>query len=155
MQLMVDAGQAENNKCEGFHVSEPLVVLTKLSVHDEFLNYILTEAKVERMEAKSKLNFFCQLLMKFRGALASDDNLDQLTLTAVFNMLWSISFHDEYIDELKSDSKFLITVKSLANDDGEAWVEQYVPAHMSSIPKAANGILWNLDEDNPGMTNLD
>ncbi len=155
MQLVIDAGQSDTNKCGGFHVSEPIVVLTKLCVHDEILDYILNEAQVQNMRAKSKIQFFCQLLMKFRGALASENESDQLTLTALFNMIWSISFHDKYIEELKSDSKFLITLKSLANDDGEAWVDQYVPRHMSSIPKAANGILWNLDEDNPGMTNLD
>ncbi|CAF5168152.1 unnamed protein product, partial [Rotaria magnacalcarata] len=93
--------------------------------------------------------FFCELLFKFRGALASDNELDQLSLTALFNIIWSISFHTEYIEELKSNSKFLITVKSLANDDGEDWVDQYVPKNMASIPKAANGILWNLDENNP------
>ena len=154
LQLLVDAGQAENDKCGEFHVSEPLVVLTKLCVHDEILFYVLNESSVKNMQAKSKVEFFCQLLTKFRGALASDNDLDQLSLTALFNMIWSISFHDQYIEELKSDSKFLVTLKSLANDDGEAWVEQYVPKHMSSISKAANGILWNLDENNPGTEYL-
>ncbi|CAF1516103.1 unnamed protein product, partial [Rotaria sordida] len=90
--------------------------------------------------------------MQFRGALANDDELDQLTLTALMNIIWSISFHDDYVDELKSNAKFLITIKSLVNDDGEAWVEQYVPKHMSSVKKAATGILWNLDENNPART---
>ena len=151
MQLAIDAGQSHNNKYGGFHVSEPIVVLTKLFVHDEILHYVLNDSFVINMQAKSKIQFFCQLLMKFRGALASENDLDQLTLTALFNIVWSISFQDKYIEELKSDPKFLITLKSLANDDGEALVEQYVPKHMSSIKKAAMGILWNLDEDNPGM----
>jgi hypothetical protein len=155
MQLAVDAGQSENNKATdgGFHVSEPIVVLTKLCVHDEILKYVLHDSSVQRMQTKTRMGFFCQLLMKFRGALASENDLDQLTLTAVFNILWSISFHDEYFDELKSNSKFLLTVKSLAVDDGATAVDQYVPNHMSSIPKAANGILWNLDENNPGIKN--
>ncbi|CAF5092488.1 unnamed protein product, partial [Rotaria socialis] len=80
------------------------------------------------------------LLFKFRGALASDNDLDQLSLTALFNIIWSISFHTEYIEELKANSKFLMTVKSLANDDGEDLVDQYVPKNMASISKAANGI---------------
>ena len=103
------------------------------------------------MKTKTKIEFFCQLLINFRGALAGENDLDQLTLTALLNIIWSISFHDQYIEQLKSDSKFLMTVKNLANDDGEAWVEQYVPNHMSSISKAAGGILRHLDEDNPGM----
>jgi hypothetical protein len=153
MQLAIDAGQAANNKCGGFHVSEAILVLTKLCVHDEILKYVLHDSSVQRMQTPTRMGFFCQLLMKFRGALASENDLDQLTLTAVFNILWSISFHDEYFDELKSNSKFLLTVKSLAVDDGATAVDQYVPNHMSSIPKAANGILWNLDENNPGIKN--
>ncbi|CAF2114923.1 unnamed protein product [Rotaria magnacalcarata] len=149
MQAAVDCGQSVNNKSNGFHVSEPIVVLTKLCIHDDILKYVLTESSVENLKAKSRLQFFCELLFKFRGALASDNELDQLSLTALFNIIWSISFHTEYIEELKSNSKFLITVKSLANDDGEDWVDQYVPKNMASIPKAANGILWNLDENNP------
>ncbi|UJR37659.1 hypothetical protein I4U23_030355 [Adineta vaga] len=149
MQCAVDAGQALNNKSGGFHVSEPVVVLTKLCVHDEILKYVLNESNVQRMEAKTKVEFFCQLLIKFRAAVATEEELDQLTLIALFNILWSISFHDEYVDELKSNFKFLLTVKSLAADDAAGSVDQYVPNHMSSIPKAAQGILWNLDEDNP------
>jgi hypothetical protein len=151
MQLAIDAGQSGNNKYGGFHASEPIVVLTKLCVHDEILHYVLNESPVKNMKTKTKIEFFCQLLIKFRGALASENDLDQLTLTALLNIIWSISFHDQYLEQLKSDSKFLMTVKSLANDDGEAWVEQYVANHMSSISKAASGILWNLDENNPGM----
>lgn len=153
MQVAIDCGQSPNNKCHGFHLSEPILVLTKLCVHDVILKYVLSESSVNNMKSKSRLQFFCDLLMKFRGALATDDDLDQLLLTALFNILWSISFHDEYVEELKSNPKFLITVKSLANDDGQAWVDQYVPKRMSSIPKAANGILWNIDEDNPGINN--
>ncbi|CAF3764478.1 unnamed protein product [Adineta steineri] len=151
MQLAVDAGQSVNYKYGGFHVSEPILVLTKLCVHDEILKYVLNESNVKGMEAKTKIEFFCKLLTKFRGALASDDDLDQLTLIALFNILWSISFHDEYIDELKSYPKFLITVKSLVIDDGANTVEQYIPRPLSSLTKAANGVLWNLDENNPGI----
>ena len=151
MQLAVDAGQSPRDREHGFHVSEPVVVLTKLCVHDEILKYIMNESTVKGMEAKSKVDFFCQLLIKFRGSLASDDDTDQLTLVALFNIVWSISFHAEYVDELRFDTKFLVTVKSLAVDEGEGLVEQYVPNHMSPIVKAASGILWNLDEDNPGM----
>ncbi|CAF3955055.1 unnamed protein product [Rotaria sp. Silwood2] len=152
MQLVVDGGQSVDNRCNGFHVSEPIVILTKLCVHDKILKYVLNESSVINMKAKSRIDCFCELLLKFRGALASENDLDQLSLTALFNILWSISFHDEYIEELKSNSKLLITIKSLANDHGEAWVDQYVSKHMSSVSKAASGILWNLDENNPART---
>ncbi|CAF3665840.1 unnamed protein product [Rotaria sp. Silwood1] len=154
MQLVIDGEQSIDYRCQGFHISEPIVVLTKLFVHDKILKYVLNESSIKNMTTKSRLNVFCQLLMKFRGALASKNDLDQLLLTALFNIIWSISFHNEYIKELKSNSKFLITVKSLANDDGKDWIDQYVPKHMSSIPKAANGILWNLDENNPARTTI-
>ncbi|CAF3460845.1 unnamed protein product [Rotaria sp. Silwood1] len=152
MELIIDGGQSVDNRCKGFHVSEPIVVLTKLCVHDKILQYVLNESSIKNLKAKSRIDFFCELLIKFRGALASENDLDQLSLTALFNILWSVSFHDEYVEELKSNSKFLITVKSLANDHGEAWVDQYVPKHMSCVSKAANGVLWNLDENNPARS---
>ncbi|CAF3723269.1 unnamed protein product [Rotaria sp. Silwood1] len=150
MQMTVNTAQKKNHKYGDFDISEPLVVFIKLFIHDDILHYCIKESQVKNMKVSSKIVFFCDLVMQFRGALAKDDELDQLTLTALMNIIWSISFHDEYIDELKSNAKFLITIKSLANDDGEAWVEQYVPKHMSSVKKAAAGILWNLDENNPG-----
>ena len=153
MQLAINAGQEESSKHGGFHVSEPVVVLTKLCVHDEILNYVLNESSVRNRQAKSNVEFFCEMVIKFRGAIAGDDDLDQLTLIALLNIVWSISFHDQYQNQLKSNTKLLMTIKSLANDDGEARIEQYVPHHMSSVPKAASGILWNLDEDNPGKEN--
>ena len=152
MQLAVNAGQSPRDRQGGFHVSEPIVVLTKMCVHDEILKYIMNESQVKGMQAKSKVEFFCQLMMKFRGALASDNDTDQLTLVALFNIVWSISFHAEYADMLRADSKLIMTVKSFAVDECEDMVEQYVPIHMSSIVQAASGILWNLGEDNPGTT---
>ncbi|CAF0916010.1 unnamed protein product [Didymodactylos carnosus] len=153
LQTAMDASQTKNFKSGGFHISEPIIVLTKLSVHDEILKYILNEARVNKPSSiTSVVQFFCEVLMRFRGALANDDEYEQITLTAVFNIVWSISFHDEYVDELKSNSKFMLTLKSLINDDGEALVDQYVPQHMSSVKKAGNGILWNLDENNPART---
>lgn len=151
MGLVVDAGQSNAKMSGGFDISEPLVVLTKLCLNDEILDYIVKECSIKTMQAKSIIDFFCGLLLKFRGSLITDNNLDQLTLIALFNMMWSISFHDEYIDELKSNLKFITTVKTLAIDEGTAKIERYVPRYMLSISKAANGILWNLDEDNPGI----
>ncbi|CAF1484609.1 unnamed protein product [Didymodactylos carnosus] len=148
LQTAIDASLTRNFKANGFHISEPIVVLTKLCVHDDILHYVLNEAKVTKPQT-SVIQFFSDTLISFRGALANDDETDQLTCCALFNIVWSISFHDQYVEELKSNTKFLLTVKSLANDDGGSLVDQYVPKHMSSVKKAANGILWNLDENNP------
>ncbi|CAF1382784.1 unnamed protein product [Rotaria sp. Silwood1] len=150
MQLTINTARKKNHKYGDFDISEPLVVFTKLFVHDEIIHYCIKESEVKDMKASSKIAFFCDLMMQFRGALANDDELDQRTLTALMNIIWSISFHHDYVDELKSNAKFLITVKSLANDDGEGWIEKYVPKHMSSVKKAAARILWNLDESSPG-----
>lgn len=154
LQLTVNTAQKKNHKYGDFDISEPLVVLTKFFVHDDILHYVVKDCQVKNMKTPSKIAFFCDLVLQFRGALANDDEIDQLTLTALMNIIWSISFHEKYVDELKSNAKFLMTIKSLANDDGEAWVEQYVPKHMSSVKKAAASILWNLDENNPGKENF-
>lgn len=150
MQLTINTARKKNHKYGDFDISEPLVVLMKLFVHDDIVNYVLKHCQVTYMKSSSKVTFFCDLVLQFRGALVNDNELDQLTLTALMNIIWSISFHDDYIEELKSNAKFLITVKSLANNDGEDWIEQYVPKHMSSVKKAASRILWNLGQSNPG-----
>lgn len=87
MQLVINGAESADGSAQSFHVSEPIVVLTKLFVHDEILNYVLNESKVSNMKEKSRVNVFCGLLKKYRGASTSTNDLDQLTLTALFNII--------------------------------------------------------------------
>ncbi|CAF4453055.1 unnamed protein product [Rotaria sp. Silwood2] len=147
LQSTINASTMDNFCYADFHISRPIVVLTKLFVQDEIIKYVFDEAPVKNFPLSSKVAFFANLLIRFRGALTMDeDEANALTLTALFNILWSISFHDEYLSELQTNRQFLLTVKTFAYDSSEIRSEKYVFSNMSPICKAANGILLNLGE---------
>ncbi|CAF3647141.1 unnamed protein product [Rotaria sp. Silwood1] len=148
LQSTINASTMNDFCYAKFHISRPIVVLTKLFVQDEIIKYVLDEAPVKNFPLSSKVEFFANLLIRFRGALTIDeDEAKALTLTALFNILWSISFHEEYLSELQTNRQFLLTVKTFAYDTSENGSERYVFANMSPIFKAANGILLNLGEN--------
>jgi hypothetical protein len=126
-------------------------VFTKLFVDDHSLEYVLNHAETDpQLTISSTIALFFDLLIEFRDAFAVDYQLKQFTCTALLNILWSISFQDQYKAKLKQRNDLLKTIKSLAMDDGEKVVDQYVPRSMESIEKAANGILHNLNEISDG-----
>lgn len=152
MQATINATATDDCYYAGFHISRPIVVLTKLFVQDEIIKYVLDEAPVKNLSSPSKVEFFVNLLIRFRGAWTTNEDEDNaLALTALFNILWSISFHDEYLSEIQSNRQFLLTVKTFACNTSEVRTERYVFSHMSPIPKAANAILLNLGENLSGM----
>ncbi|CAF1036107.1 unnamed protein product [Rotaria sp. Silwood1] len=152
LQITIQAAEAENHRGEyAFHVSEPLAVLTKLFVDDHSLEYVLSHAETEpQLDVTSTINLFVDLFMKFRGAFVQKNQLEQFTCTALLNILWSISFQDRYKTKLAQNKNFLKTIHSLAMDNGEETIDEYVPRSMESMPKAANGILYNLKEISDG-----
>jgi len=122
-------------------------VFTKLFVDDQSVEYVLSHAETEpQLTVSSTITLFVKLLMKFRGAFADTNQLEQFTCTALLNILWSISFQDRYKTKLQQNKDLLKTIKSLAMDNGQTVVDQYIPRSMESMGKAANGILYNLNE---------
>ncbi|CAF4606046.1 unnamed protein product, partial [Didymodactylos carnosus] len=121
-------------------------VLTRLFVNDEIVDYVLSQD----LGTKSNVvEFFCQLLIKFYNLTRDSNNKsDQLTLLSLCNLLWSISFQVKYKDELKNNSVFMTIIKLLTNDNIDLTKHEYMPRHLSSIRKATEGLLWNL-EDKP------
>ena len=102
LQAVINASLVDDFCYADFHLSRPIVVLTKLFVQDEILKYVLNEASVKNLPVSSKVLFFATLLVRFRGASTTDeDENNLLTLAALFNILWSISFHHEYRLELQ------------------------------------------------------
>jgi hypothetical protein len=135
----------------GFHVSEPLAVFTKLFVDDHSLEYVLSHAETEpQLTVSSTIALFVKLLIEFRGAYADKLQLEQFTCMALLNIFWSISFQQRYKTKLQQNKDLLKTIKSLAMDNGETVVDQYIPGSMESMTKAANGILYNLNEGSDG-----
>jgi hypothetical protein len=145
LQITINASTAERYRYNGFHVSEPLAVLVKLFVDDATFDYVMNQAETNPpSNPTSTIQLFSDLLIRFRAALTEKNRLDQFTFIALFNILWSISFHEIYHEILKKNTELIDTIKNVAKHDGQIIVEQYVPRSMQNVKKAADGILFNL-----------
>ncbi|CAF4364153.1 unnamed protein product [Rotaria sp. Silwood2] len=157
LQIIIDAAKSENYRdqdTKGFHVSEPLAVFTKLFTDDHSLKYVLNDAETNpRLDVSSKINLFVDLFMKFRDAFEEKNQLEQFTCIALLNILWSISFQDQYETILQKNQNFLKAIRNLASNYNENVVDHYAPRSMESVKKAANGILDNLYEIRDSKTN--
>lgn len=145
LQITINASSAERYRFNGFHVSESLAVLVKLFVDDATFDYVMNQAETDPpSNPTSIINLFSDLLIRFHVVLTDKNHLDQFTFIALFNILWSISFHEIYHLVLKQNTELLDIIKNVAKNDCQIIIEQYVPRSMQSVKKAADGILFNL-----------
>ncbi|CAF1030998.1 unnamed protein product [Rotaria sordida] len=158
LQLVMNAAKNDRYRCDGFHVSEPLAVMVKMFVVDErTLDYVLCHAETEpSSDMFSTIQLFVSLLFDFSQALKGTNRLEQFTLIAIFNILWSISFQPNYAPELIKNQKLIETIKNFIDENYEEKIlEQYKPRSMEGIKEAAHGILHNLKIDNQSETAID
>ncbi|CAF0859712.1 unnamed protein product [Adineta steineri] len=155
LQLIMDASKTDRYRSDGLHVSEPLCILVKMFVVEErSLDYILYHAETEPpSDISSTIDLFVTIFIDFSHALKSTDRLEQFTLIAVLNILWSISFQYNYQQELIKNEKFLDKLKIfIENNDLENMIEQYKPRSMEGIHQATQGILHNLNLNDNEIT---
>ena len=157
LQLVIDAAKGDRYRFNGTHVSEPLAVLVKIFVVEErTLDYVLSHAETEPpSDASSTIQLFISLFTVFSNALKGNNRLEQFTLIALLNILWSISFQSNSAQELTKNEAFLTKVKCFAEENNERDIlEQYKPRSMEGIQQAAHGILHNLNLDEIKRTDL-
>ena len=148
LQIVVDASkQSQYRLDEGWHISEPLIVLVKLICYERTLDYILQHAQVE-LETSSTSEFFIKILLKFHKKVSADDPLKLSTCTALCNILWSISLRPQYKQELQENEEFKILIEKIATEEVVTGSTQYVPKYIENIQKAADGILCNIKNTN-------
>lgn len=148
LQKVFRASQSSEWKDEGFHISEPLVVLVKLFNDDRALDYILQHAQVPELEKESTIEFFVKLLLKFERTVSTEkDPLKHLTCIALVNILWSVSFQEQYRSELNENKELMMLLEkfSAGNNSLTSDVE-YVPTYLENIQTAAKGIILNVTE---------
>jgi hypothetical protein len=151
LQLVINAAKGDRYRRDGFHVSEPLGILVKMFVVEErTLDYVLCHAETEPpSDMVSTIQLFISLFFIFSDALKRTDRLEQFTLIAISNILWSISFQQNYAQELIQNKEFIEKIQTFTEDNNEQEIlEQYKPRSMEGIKKAAQGILHNLNIDN-------
>jgi hypothetical protein len=151
LQLVIRAAEGDQYRHDGVHVSEPLGVLVKMFVVEErTLDYVLCHAETKPpSDMVSTIQLFISLLFKFSNALKSTDRLEQFTLIAILNLLWSISFQPNYAQELLKNEECIEKIKTFTEDNNQQEIlEQYKPRSMEGIKQATQGILHNLNIDN-------
>ena len=138
----ISASRAENFLHGCFHVSEIVTVLSKLFVNDDILKTCF--------DGHAQLfDCLCQLIVHF-AAIINDTRLphqpvNDETILVLTNVLWSISFHPSYHTKFRSNTTLMHTLANLATASTD-FKTQYksIPRDLSSLKKAAEGILWNL-----------
>lgn len=152
LQVIINASTNEEFKCQAFHISEPLAVLVKLFVDDATFDYIMNKAQTKPpSNSTSTIRLFSDLLVRFYDLQKEDHHFNRFTFIALFNILWSISFHEQYQAMLRQNTQLIQTIEKIARNNDTIVTEQYVPRSMQSIKKSADGILFNLTIELPSV----
>ncbi|CAF4305507.1 unnamed protein product, partial [Adineta steineri] len=147
VQLIIDAANSANHRYDGSHICEPLTVLTKLFYNDEILIDILNKLKIQSiLTPHSFIELFISLLIKFYENLSVDRSaLENFTCTLILNILWLISFHQEYYHIIYNNEQLMNIIKSAANNE-KNFIDTFMPRTMKNIQQAAIEILENYHE---------
>jgi hypothetical protein len=139
----IEASHSEVFSYKCFHISEMLSVLSKLFVNDDILTKCIN----------SNNEFFdclSQLIIHFAtnngDTRRTHQSVDDETLLILTNLLWSISFNQCYNEKFQTNSILMHTLSNLAASSSLFTNTQTksIPRDLSSLKKAAEGILWNL-----------
>jgi hypothetical protein len=148
LRIVVDASKnSPTYKAGGWHISEPLIVLIRLICYERTLDYILQHAQVD-FETSSTVEFLIKTLLEFQKEVTIDDPLKLSTCTAFCNILWSISLHPQYKQELQENEQFKVLIEKIATDKVTTNSTHYVPKYIENIQKATDGILCNINNNN-------
>lgn len=150
LEFLYNASLHKNFQQETFHISEILIVFVKLFCDDRTVNYILEQAQVD-LQTSSTIQFFIDFFLRYYPLKDKHDLLRQITLTALVNIFWSISFQDTYKQILaNSNPKFEEYIKNLVKEtDEHMTTKEYIPTYLEDIHKASACLLENLNQLNP------
>jgi hypothetical protein len=139
---------------KGCHISEPLIALMKLCTNDNIIDYILQQDQYP-------IFFFVTLktlLSDIENKKIGDDDLDLniLAIMALANILWSISFHDRYKNELIQNINLIKQLQEFRENDIINYVlpHIFIPYQMSSLRRVIDGIWQNLYPSLPSKLEL-
>lgn len=154
------ASLSSTNRANGYHLSELLVVFVKLFNDDRMLEYIMNNSKVD-LQTSSKTEFFINLLISYYCKNDQEDSMREITCTVLVNILWSLSFQENYKQQLKDAyPQFQRLLRDfMARTNEQISSNQYVPQYLESLQKSATGLLFNInqmtEQDDSAPTDLD
>ena len=115
--------------CQEYHISELLIILMKLCTDEWLMDYILQQEQCPEL-------FF---LICNRLLASIENDLNELAVTALANLFWSMSFDHRY-------QKILVQHHSLLKRLIDARQSQMIhrPYQMSSLKRTLDGLWQNL-----------
>ncbi|CAF4690314.1 unnamed protein product, partial [Rotaria sp. Silwood1] len=129
---------------KGCHISELLIILMKLCTNDNIIDYILQQNQYQTYFLTT-LKIF---LFEIENKKFDDDDLDSyvLSIMALANIIWSISFHERYKNELIQNINLLkdLEIFREMNIINNVLPYIYIPYQMSSLRRTIDGIWQNL-----------
>jgi hypothetical protein len=126
----------------GFDISELLIVLMKICIYDNILDRLL-QKHYDRFLLILE-NFF-DYIENTRQTVVYLDS-DVLSVMALSNIIWSISFHDQYRNDLIKHIELIKKFNNYLTKDeiDEIIVNIHIPSYMCSLKRTIDGIWYNL-----------
>lgn len=119
--------------CKEYHVGELLIILMKLCTDESMLDYILQQDQYP--------DFFFFLF--YRLLWNMDKDVNDLAMTALVNILWSMSFDHQYQKYLIQHLALIKRLRQISSNNTEV-IAIYRPNQMSSLKRTLDGIWQNL-----------
>lgn len=118
----------------GFHTSELLFILMKLFNNDNIINFILEKYTISV--------FFSDTLQKLLINIKNESNKNILSIIVLANIFWSISFQDQYKNDLIQSNNLLPTLEIILIN----YVSSYtlLSRQIFTLKRAIDGIKQNL-----------
>jgi len=131
-------------KYRGYHISEPLIALMKLCTNNNIIDYILQQDQYPIFFFVTLQKFLLDIENKKIGD--NDIDLDILAIMALANIFWSISFNDQYKNELIQNIYLIKRLEEFRENDIINYVLPYIfiPYQMLSLRRVIDGIWQNL-----------
>ncbi|CAF2807432.1 unnamed protein product, partial [Rotaria sp. Silwood2] len=144
LSIIKNISKSTEFQYKGCHISELLIALMKLCTNDNIIDYILQQNQCQTLFLTT-LKIF---LFNIENKNIDDDNLNSyvLAIMALANIIWSISFHDRYKNELIQNINILKKLEIFRENDTINYVlpQIYISHHMSSLRRTIDGIWHNL-----------
>jgi len=154
LSLCKSTSKSTNFKYRGYHISEPLIVLMKLCTNDNIIDYILQQDEYPMFFFIILKTYFSEIEKK---RIDDDDrDLNILAIMALANILWSISFHDRYKNDLIQNIYLIKKLEEFRESDiiNVVLPHIFIPHQMSSLRRVIDGIWQNLYPSLPSNSEI-
>ncbi|CAF1063126.1 unnamed protein product [Adineta steineri] len=147
---ILNASMSSTNEDLNFHLSELWIIIMKLCTRNNYIDHILQNNEFP--------TFFADILsscLYYTENTQLDDISNRLTVMALVNILWNISFHDRYKIVLIEHTELIKRLELIRSTDTIDKVVHniYIPRYIPSLRRAIDGLWHNLYPVSPLKSN--